>query len=184
MRDLGMKLQAVESPLRIFDGGERRATGVRSDTESTWQRCYFITVTIPDIHLHAQAVKKLRPVSYLQYPGPVLAASSVADLTAEVMRHLHQAVTNSKDRDSQSKNIWINLGRTDFVNAGRAARQNDAIWLFARNGVSRSIEADNLRIDLQLTNASADDLGVLRTEIENENFRMFRRGLGLHANHG
>src|SRR6266513_5684059 len=100
------------------------------------------------------------------------------------MRHLHQTVTDSENRDSQSKNLWINLRRSVFVNAGRAARQNDAVWLFARNGVGRSIEADNLRIDLQLTNTSADDLGVLRTEIENENFRMFRRGLGLHANYG
>src|SRR5207248_9790242 len=132
----------------------------------------------------SEAVKKLRPVNYLQYPGPVLAASGVAHLTTKVMRHLHQAITNSQDRNSQGKNLWINLRRTVFVNAGRAARQNDAVWLFARNGVSRSIEADNLRIDLQLTNAPANDLGVLRTEIENENFRMFRRGLGLHANYG
>src|SRR5205823_14167631 len=107
---------------------------------------------------------------YIQDPGPVLAASGVADLTAEMMRHLHQAVTNSKDRDSQSKNIWINLGRTVFVNAGRAARQNDPVGLFARNGFGRSIKADNLRINLQLTNASADDLDLLPSEIEDGNF--------------
>src|SRR6266566_3467802 len=142
VRDFGMKLQAVESPLRIFDGGERRAAGARRDAKPIRQRCYFITVTVPDVHLRAQAVKKLRPVSYIQYPGPVLAASGVSDLTAEVMRHLHQPVTNSKNRDSQGKNFWINLGRTVFVNASRAARQNDAVWLFARNGVGRSIEAD------------------------------------------
>jgi hypothetical protein len=56
--------------------------------------------------------------------------------------------------------------------------------LFARNGVGRGIEADDLRINLQLANAPADDLGVLRTEIEDENFRVFRRGLGLHARYG
>src|SRR5437773_12546602 len=98
------------------------------------------------------------------------------------MRHLHQPVTNSKDRDSQGKNLWINLRRTVFVNAGAAAGQNDAVWLFARNGVSRSIEADNLRIDLQLTHAPANDLCVLPSEIANENLRMFRLGLRLAAN--
>jgi hypothetical protein len=56
--------------------------------------------------------------------------------------------------------------------------------LFVCNGLGRSIKADNLRINLQLTNAPTDDLGVLRTEIEDENFGMFRRGLGLHVNHG
>src|SRR3989449_3199833 len=174
MRDFGMKLQAVQSSLRIFYGCERRAAGARSDAKPTRQRCYFVTVTVPDVHLFSQAVKKLRPVSYIQYPGPVLTASGVAHLTAEVMRHLHQTVTNSKNRDSQVKNLWINLWRTVFVNAGLAARQNDAVWLFPRTNVGRSIKAGNLLINLQLTNTPTDDLGVLRTEIEDENFRMFR----------
>ena len=184
MCNFGMKLQAVESPLRIFYRRERRAVGSRSDTKSVRQRCYFVTMAIPDIDLRSQAVKKLRPVSYIQYPGAVLATSGIAHLTTKMMRHLHQAITNSQDRNSQGKNLWINLRRSVFVNAGRAARQNDAVWLFARNGVGRSIKADNLRINLQLTNAPTDDLGVLRTEIEDENFGMFRRGLGLHVNHG
>src|SRR5207302_282215 len=100
---------------------ERRAGGARSDTKSTRQRCYFVTMAIPDIYLRSQAVKKLRPVSYIQYPGAVLAASGIAHLTTEVMRHLHQAITNSQDRDPECKNLWINLGRAVVVNAGRAA---------------------------------------------------------------
>src|SRR6202030_1060371 len=42
----GMKLQAVESPLRIFSRRERRAAGPRSDTKPIRQRCYFVTMTI------------------------------------------------------------------------------------------------------------------------------------------
>ena len=49
---------------------------------------------------------------------------------------------------------------------------------------AESIEPDDLGIDLALANAPRDDLGVLRTEIENENFGMFRGGFGLHVNHG
>src|SRR6266550_8207243 len=99
-------------------------------------------MAIPDIHLRSQTVKKLRAVSYIQYPGAVLATSGIAHLTTEMMRHLHQPITNSKDRDSQTKNLWINLGRAVFVNAGRAAGKNDPVGLFARNGVGRSIKAD------------------------------------------
>ena len=127
----GMKLQAVESPLRIFYRRERRAAGSRRDTKSIRQRCYFVTMAIPDIDLRSQTVKKLRPVSYIQYPGAVLAASGVAHLTTEMMRHLHQAITNSQDRNSQGKNLWVNLGRAVFVNAGRAAGKNDSVWLFS-----------------------------------------------------
>ena len=82
------------------------------------------------------------------------------------------------------KIFGINLGRAVFVNTGRSAGKNDPVWLFAGNGVGRSIEADDLRINLELANAPADDLGVLRTEIEDENFGMLRRGFGLHVNHG
>jgi hypothetical protein len=71
-----------------------------------------------------------------------------------------------------------------IVNAGGSAGKDDSIWRKIGNFICRDIERNNLRINLQLTNAPADDLGVLRTEIEDENFRVFRRGLGLHANHG
>ena len=83
-----------------------------------------------------------------------------------MMRHLHQAVTNTKDWNPQIKNPGVNLRRTAFVNARWAAGEDNAIWWRGRNCLCRSIEADNLRVDLKLANATANDLGVLRTEIE------------------
>ena len=45
----------------------------------------------------------------------------------------------------------------------------------------RHVEANNFRIHLAFADSSRYDLRVLRTEIEDENFRMLRRGVGLHA---
>ena len=51
--DFGMKLQAVEFPLRIFHGGEGRAAGVSSDPKTSRQCSYFVTMTVPDVNLLA-----------------------------------------------------------------------------------------------------------------------------------
>src|SRR6188474_587979 len=91
VRDFGMKLQAVEFSLRIFHCGERRAAGVSSDTKTSRQRSYLVTMTVPDVNLLPQTIEKLRAVSYIQDAGAVLTTSSVTDLATEMMSHLHQA---------------------------------------------------------------------------------------------
>ena len=58
VRDFGMKLQPVESSLRIFDRGERRAAGARSDTKSIRQRGYFVAMAVPDIDLLRRGRRK------------------------------------------------------------------------------------------------------------------------------
>src|SRR6185437_10065927 len=117
----------------------------------------------------------LRAVSYIEDASAVLTTSSVTDLTTEMMGHLHQAVTDSKNRNPETENLRIDLRRAVFVNAGRSAGEDDAIWLFAGNCFGWSIKADNLRVNLELANTAADNLSVLRAEVEDENLRMLRR---------
>ena len=105
VRDFGMKLQAVEFSLRIFDRGERRAAGSRRDAKPIRQRCYFVTVTIPDIDLRPRPSKSCDPLVTSSIPAPYITTSGIAHLTTEMMRHLHQAVTNSQDRNSETKNL-------------------------------------------------------------------------------
>ena len=71
VRDFRMKLQAVESPLRIFHGGEGRAAGLRSDTKPIRQRSYFITVAVPDIDLLLpRPSKSCEPLVTSRMPAP------------------------------------------------------------------------------------------------------------------
>ena len=73
------------------------------------------------------------------------------------------------------------MRRGFVVNAGRSAGKDDSVRFQLRDLVRRNIEANDLGIDLQLTDAARDYLRVLRTEIEDENFRVSRCVCGLHA---
>ena len=179
--DFGMKLQAVEFSLRIFHGGEGRAAGVGSDTKTSRQRSYLVTMTVPNVNLMPQTIEKLRAVSYIKDGGAVLTTSSVTDLATEMMGHLHQAIANSENRNSEIKNLWIDLRCAVFINAGWSAGKDNAVWWLASDVLSRRVEMDDLRVNLEFANTAADYLSVLRAEIEDENFRMLRRCLRLHT---
>jgi len=71
--------------------------------ENPFATLYFVTVTIPNIHLASEAVKSCRPVSYIEYPGAVLAASGVAHLTTEDDAPFASGHNKFQDRNSQAK---------------------------------------------------------------------------------
>ena len=79
------------------------------------------------------------------------------------------------------KDLRIELRRALVVNAGRPAGEDDAVRLQRRDFLRRDVEANDLRIDLALANPPRDDLGVLRTEIEDENLGMGGRRGSLHG---
>src|SRR5439155_21944705 len=105
----------------------------------------------------------------MQHSRAVLAPSGEDDLAPEMMRHLHQSITNSEHRNAYRKDFRINLGRAFVVNAGRATGKNDSIWIKIFDLSGGKIERNYFGIDLKLANAARNDLGVLRSEIENEN---------------
>ena len=57
-------------------------------------------MTVPDIELIAESIEQLRTVGDMQHSRAVLAPSGEDDLAAEMMRHLHQSVTNSEHRNA------------------------------------------------------------------------------------
>src|SRR5207302_10083252 len=83
--------------------------------------------------------------------------------------------------NTKLENFRVSLRCAVFKDAGWATGKDNTIGLCTRDGVGWSIEANDFRIHLQLANAPSDDLGVLRTEIENKDFGVLRRGLSLHA---
>ena len=84
-----------------------------------------------------------------------------------MMGHEHEAVADAQDRNSEVENFRINLRRSLVVNTGWPAGENNSVWLCLRDLSCRGIKRKDFGIDLQLTNAPSDDLGVLRSEIEN-----------------
>jgi hypothetical protein len=57
-------------------------------------------VTVPDIELRTEPIKEWGPVGDLQYTRTELTAPAEFHLTAEMMRHQHQSVADTEDRDA------------------------------------------------------------------------------------
>ena len=64
------------------------------------------------------------------------------------------------------KNGRIDGGSVFFVDAGRAAREDDADGLHFLDALGGQIVADNLAEDVLLAHAAGDQLTVLRAKIE------------------
>src|ERR1043166_2973054 len=79
------------------------------------------------------------------------------------MRHQLHAVADSQDRHAEFPDAGVALRRVFAVDARRAPAQDDAGRLDLRG---RRVVPENLREHLTLADASGDDLGVLRAEIE------------------
>ena len=117
----------------------------------------------------------------MKHAGPVLAPFAKFDLAPEMMGHELHPVADAEDRNSERKNLWIRMRCAFVVNARRSPRKDNA---FRRQGCDfpgRDIELDDLRIDLAFPDTPGDDLGVLRSEIEDQDFRMLR---GRRFHHG
>src|SRR5207253_11439822 len=97
-----------------------------------------------------EPIEQLRAVCDLQHSCAVLAPSGEHNLAAEMMRHLHQSVTNSEHRNAQRKDFRINWWRAFVVNAGGAAGENDSIRVEFFDLSRRKIERNNFGIDLEL----------------------------------
>src|SRR6266496_1488242 len=163
-----MKLQSVELALRIFHRREVGALRSPGSAKSFRQRRHFVAMTVPDIDLWAESIQQLRAVCDVQRPSAVLASPGEHNLAAKVMCYQHQAITNAEHRNAERKDFWIEMRRVFVVNTCRTTGENESVRFQLGDFSCGCVEANNLRINLQFTNAPRNDLCVLGTEIENE----------------
>ena len=106
----------------------------------------------------------------MQHSGAIFATRAKLHLSAQMMRHQLHSIANTEHRDSEGKDFWVEMWCAFVVNTRGTARENKPVRFQPCDFSCRCVEANNFRIHLQLPHAAADDLRVLRTEIENENF--------------
>ena len=109
------------------------------------------------------------------------AHQSILDSAAQLRGHGLHTVANAQHRHTEFKH---DLRRTRGIGVGdrrMRTRQNHALWVEGTNVGIRHIVRMQLRIHAGLAHASGDQLGDLRTKIENEYFVLHasaRNGLG------
>lgn len=103
----------------------------------------------------------------VEFAASVFASGAMFDLSTEVMGHELHAVTDAKDGDTEVKDRRIGLGCAFGVDAGRATAENDAARVEFGDFGGGEVVANDLRVDLGFADTPSDDLGVLGTEVEN-----------------
>ena len=93
-----------------------------------------------------------------------------------VSRHQLHAVADAEHRDAQVEDRRVARRRAGVRDALRAARQDDPGGLPAPDRLGRRVGRPDLRVDRQLAQTARDELGVLRSEIENDDRLMVHEG--------
>jgi hypothetical protein len=103
----------------------------------------------------------------VEFAASVFASAAVFYLAPELMGHELHAVADAKDGDTEVKDRRIGLGRAFGVDAGRATAEDDATRVEFGDFLGGEVVANDLGVDLGFADAPSDDLGVLGTEVEN-----------------
>ena len=121
----------------------------------------------PYIDLVGQPGKQQVLLADLTLCRPVFSRRRVVDLATERVTGQLHAVANAKHGDAQAEQLRIASGRAFFVNAHRTARQDDPLGSQLGEPVRSDIVTEDLAVDVLVSYASGDQLGVLRSEVEN-----------------
>ena len=173
VRDLGMKLQAIDPPAvrDRLHGGNRRVGRVGDRAESFGQPLDSIPVRHPDCGDPAlpDSLEQIGVVINQQLGAAVLPPSRFGDLAVQDMRDQLHAVADTEHRQVLLKELLRHQRGSPVVDAGRPSGQDDpfrAVGLDRREGGGIR---ENLGIDLRFADAASDELCVLGPEVEDEN---------------
>ena len=98
-----------------------------------------------------------------------LAMRRSSERAAEHVRHQLHAVTDAERRHAELEDRGVDVRRAVYIDAARPARQDDADRPSRPQRADGGVERQDFAIDRELAEASRDQLGELRSEIENEN---------------
>src|SRR5438445_3249953 len=124
---------------------------------------------IPDLQSFRQVrEKRAEAVFDAQGAFAEFTFKSRLDLSSKKIGHDLKSIANAQDRDSEFKDSGLWQRGFFGVYTSGSAGQNNAFWPERRNFSGGRGVAQNNRIDIALTNSASDDLGILRSEIEND----------------
>ena len=168
VHDLGMELDRVELLRLVADRRVRAVAARRGDLEALGDLRDAVAMAHPDDELLGKSREQLVARDRRHLGLAVLALRTGLNRAAKLLAHELHAVADAEDRDAQVEDLRIDTRRAFFEHAVRSAREDDALWHVLTELRRGRVEADDLRKDLLLTNATRDELRVLRTVVEND----------------
>ena len=101
--------------------------------------------------------------------GTVLASLRGHHVASEQIAHGLHAVADAEQRDARLEEPLVRQRGLVFVDARWAAREHDARVAGREHVIDRLGARQDFRVDTQLSDPAGDELGVLRTEVEDRN---------------
>ncbi|MDT4821147.1 hypothetical protein FQZ97_543100 [compost metagenome] len=179
VRDFGVELHGVELAVFVGHAGDRAGRRGRHDLEARGQLGDLVAVAHPDLE-HAvafirgevgQAVEQLGVAMRADFGVAEFAVVGEADHAAQLLRHGLHAIADAQHGHAQLEHGVGHAHGAFFVGRGVAARQDDALQalrhLFAHEGVV-DVARMHFGIHAGFADAAGDQLGDLRTVVENE----------------
>ena len=173
--DLGVELDAVEAALRILDDRALGVLGGGDGLEAAREAGDLVAVRIPDAQRRLQSLQELGALAEGKRAVTVLAMGAAGDVAAEHLAHELDAVADAEHGQTHLEDAGVRVGRALGLHAIRTAGEDDADDAVGPEGLRRDAEGIDAGVDVAFADAARDDLGQLRTEIENGD------GLGGHG---
>ena len=162
----------------MSDGGKRTGVGLRQRFELVTDRGDLIPVAHPNGHLVGKAGEQRFLPSNVAGRRSVFPGGRVVDLSAQGLAGQLHPVADSQDGDPQTEQFRIALRRPVFVDAGRAARKNDAFGSEFGHSLGGNVMPNDLAVNALFADSSSDQLRVLRSEVEDNNSLSGQRPAG------
>ena len=132
----------------------------------------------PDLQRARQAVEQPSGLADRHIGMAELAVRRPRQRAAQDLRHELHAVADAEHRHAQLEQRVVAVRRAGLVDAHRPAREDDAGRLPAGDLGGRRAEREDLGVDVQLAEPPRDELGVLRSEVEDQDDLMRHGGGG------
>ena len=169
VRHLGMELHREQGALGVLHRRDRDLFRTGGHAEAVRRTCHRVAVTHPDLLFGAEVGeqhsaglidRKRRP--------PVLALARGRHVAAERLRHQLVAVTDAQDGYPHVEQAGVESGRSFLVDGRRSSREDQAGRPALRELGGRDVVGHDLGVDVRLADAPRDQLGVLRSEIDDQ----------------
>src|SRR5262249_6109366 len=166
--DLRGEADGVDLPRGILAGPDRAVRRRARDPEAGRGRSDRVAVAHPDRLLGVEPGEEDGVGRELRRRPAVLAAPASDDFAPLGAREPLHAVADAENRDAERRRVGGRRRRVLLVNALRPAREDDPGRRLSRDLRSRGGGRENHRENPRLAHPAGDQLGVLRSEIQDD----------------
>ena len=174
--DLGVELDPVQPPIRVDEAGERGGVGLGGGMEARRQPGDRVAVAHPDRLVPVEAAVQAVVGGERDRRRPVLALRRREDVATELVGHQVGAVADPEDGDAAAPDHRVGPGSVGVIHRARSPRQDDRPRPATLDLRPRRVVRQQLGVDVQLADATGDQLGELAPEVEHHHGVRLRTG--------